>query len=71
MLILVLQHRCHLKSNGYLGFQGWTDSNGTSPNTYLKQIGDEIKGGADVASTVAAKRNEVTRCIADTLARIQ
>ena len=58
-------------TNGYLGFLGWSDSNGTSPDTYLKQIGDEIKGGADVASTVASKRNEVTRCIADTLARVK
>ncbi len=56
-------------TNGYLGFAGWKNSNGVTPDTYLNQIGDAIKGGADVASTVASKRNEVTRCIADTLAR--
>ncbi len=58
-------------TNGFLGFAGWKDSNGVSPNTYLKEIGEEIKTGADVASTVAAKRPEITRCIADTLALIK
>lgn len=57
--------------NCYLGSAGWADSTGTSPQKHLNAIGKEIKAGADVASTIAAKRGEITKCIEDTLSRIK
>ena len=48
---------------------GYQDSEGTRIDNILNKISIEIKNGADVASTVAAQRNTVTRIINDCLSR--
>lgn len=55
--------------NGFLGFQGLQDSEGKRVSDILGKIAEDIKAGADVASTVSAQRNTVTRIIADCLSR--
>lgn len=57
-------------TKGFLGFSGWKDSTGTSPNSYIKELEKELKDGGDVASCVEAKRGEVTKCLQDTMSLV-
>ena len=55
--------------NGFISIFGYQNSEGTRIENILNKIATDIKGGADVASTVSAQRNTVTRIISDCLAR--
>ena len=54
-------------TKGFLGFSGWKDSTGTTPNTYMKELAAQLKEGADVASSVEALRPEIAKCLQDTM----
>ena len=58
-------------TKGFLGFSGWKDSTGTSPNSYIKELMTVLKDGGDVASSVEALRPEITRCLEDTIALVK
>ncbi len=55
--------------NGFLGYSGLRDSEGKGVSNILSSMALDIQKGADVASTVAAQRNAVTRIISDCLSR--
>lgn len=55
--------------NGFISIFGYQNSEGTRIENILNKIATDIKIGADVASTVSAQRNTVTRIINDCLAR--
>lgn len=57
-------------ANGFVGDQRFQDSEGTRVSDIIeKQIAQKIWSGADVASTVSAQRNVITRIISDCFAR--
>ncbi len=58
-------------TKGFLGFSGWNDSTGSSPDAYMKELENQLKQGSDAASSVEALRPLITKCLEDTMALVK